>query len=191
MLCTKSRWLSCMSRLGIIHKHMAGLLKALNGMLIIPSWLTFPILQDAYITSKTLFESKTSSWYGSIHTILEQIPEIKHFVQFCIKLSSFKNKAKIDLKSKCIELWKDQMLQQTNGKLKTYITFKSNFGREKYLSVLKGFEQRRCFTQLSISCHQLKIETGRYQGTLRQDRKCERCSSGEVEDEYHFLFHCN
>ena len=21
--------------------------------------------------------------------------------------------------------------------------------------------------------------------------KCERCSSGEVEDEYHFLFHCN
>ena len=46
---------------------------------------TFPILQDAYITSKTLFESKTTSWYGSIHTILEQIPEIKNFDQFCIK----------------------------------------------------------------------------------------------------------
>jgi hypothetical protein len=46
-------------------------------------------------------------------------------------------------------------------------------------------------TQLRISCHQLKIETGRYQGTLLHDRKCERCSSGEVEDEYHFLFHCN
>ena len=42
---------------------------------------TFPILQDTYIvyiTSKTLFKSKTTSWYGSIHTILEQIPEIKH-----------------------------------------------------------------------------------------------------------------
>ena len=51
---------------------------------------TFPILQDAYITSKTLFESKTTSWYGSIHTILEQIPEIKNLDQFCIKLSSFK-----------------------------------------------------------------------------------------------------
>jgi uncharacterized protein Veg len=34
-----------------------------------------------------------------------------------------------------------QMLQQTNGKLRTYITFKSNFGREKYLSVLKSFGQ--------------------------------------------------
>jgi phage terminase large subunit-like protein len=84
------------------------------------------------------------------------------------------------------------MLQQTNGKLRTYITFKSNFGREKYLSVLKkSFEQRRCLTELRISCHQLKIETGRYQGTLLHDRKCERCSSGEVEDEYHFLIHCN
>ena len=139
---------------------------------------TFPILQDAYITSKTLFESKTTSWYGSIHTILEQIPEIKNLDQFCIKLSSLKNKAKIHLKSNFIELWRDQMLQQTNGKLRTYITFKSNFGREKYLSVLKRFEQRRCLTQLRISCHQLKIETGRYQGTLLQDRKCERCSSG-------------
>ena len=100
---------------------------------------TFPILQDAYITSKTLFESKTTSWYGSIHTILEQIPEIKNLDQLCIKLSSFKNKAKIHLKSKFIELWRNQMLQQTNGKLKSYITFKSNFGREKYLSVLKMF----------------------------------------------------
>jgi hypothetical protein len=46
-------------------------------------------------------------------------------------------------------------------------------------------------TQLRISCHQLKIETGRYQGTLLHDRKCECCSSWEVEDEYHFLIHCN
>ena len=117
---------------------------------------TFPILQDEYITSKTLFESKTTSWYGSIHTILEQIPEIKNLDQFCIKLSSFKNKAKIHLKSKFIKLWRGQMLQQTNGKLRTYITFKSNFGREKYLSVLKSFQQRRCLIQLRISCHQLK-----------------------------------
>jgi hypothetical protein len=36
--------------------------------------------------------------------------------------------AKIHLKSNFIELWRDQMLQQTNGKLRTYIAFKSNFG---------------------------------------------------------------
>jgi hypothetical protein len=53
-----------------------------------------------------------------------------------------------------VSKWRDQMLQQTNGNLRSYITFKSNFGREKYLSVLKRFEQRRCLTQLRISCHQ-------------------------------------
>jgi hypothetical protein len=124
---------------------------------------TFQILQDAYITSKTLFKSKTTSWYGSVHTILEQIPEIKNLDQLYIKLSSFKNKAKIHLKSKFIELWRDQMLQQTNGKLRSYITFKFNFGREKYLSVLKSFEQRRCLTQLCIPCHQLKGDFGHFQ----------------------------
>jgi hypothetical protein len=129
--------------------------------------------------------------YGSIHIILEQIPEIKNLDQFSIKLSSFKNKTNIHLKSKFIELWRDQMLQQRIGKLRTYITFKSNFGRKKISVCSKTFEQRRCLTQLRISCHQLKIETVIYQGTLLQDRKCERCSSGEVEDEYYFLFHCN
>jgi hypothetical protein len=34
-------------------------------------------------------------WHG---TILEQIPEIKNLDKFCIKLSSFKNKANIHLK---------------------------------------------------------------------------------------------
>jgi hypothetical protein len=52
--------------------------------------------------------------------IVEQIPEIENLDQFCIKPSSFKHKARIHLKSTFIELWRDQMLQQTNGKLKTY-----------------------------------------------------------------------
>jgi hypothetical protein len=49
--------------------------------------------------------------------------------------------------------------------------------KKVYSHLLFSFEQRRYLTQLRISCHQLKIETGRYQGTLLQDRKCERCSS--------------
>ena len=65
------------------------------------------------------------------------------------------------------------------------------YGIYRYRLDVISLEQRRCLTQLRISCHQLNIETDRYQGTLLQDRKCQRCSSGEVEDEYHFLFHCN
>jgi hypothetical protein len=79
--------------------------------------------QDVFLDSKGVLDVIYASWrIGNV--------------------SSFKNKAKIHLKSKFIELWRDQMLRETNGKLRTYITFKSNFGREKYLSVLKRFEQR-------------------------------------------------
>jgi hypothetical protein len=40
---------------------------------------------------------------------------------------------------------------------------------------------------LRISAHKLQIEIGRYQGTLRESRICCRCTSGQVEDEIHYL----
>ena len=43
---------------------------------------TFPILQDTYITSKTLFESNTTSWYGSIHIIFNKYQKSKIWTNF-------------------------------------------------------------------------------------------------------------
>ena len=63
-----------------------------------------------------------------------------------------------------LELWKNQMKQYPEGKLRTYTTFKVHFGFENYLSVIGNFEHRRCLTKLKISAHRLHIETGRYQG---------------------------
>lgn len=77
-----------------------------------------------------------------------------------------------------------------DGKLCSYSTFKTHFGLERYLTLLQSPEQRRNFTRLRISSHRLRIEQGRYQGTLRQDRICLRCTSNEVDDEKHFLFSC-
>jgi hypothetical protein len=45
-------------------------------------------------------------------------------------------------------------------------------------------------SKLRISAHKLQIEIGRYQGTLRENRICCRCTSGHVEDEIHYLLHC-
>jgi hypothetical protein len=42
-----------------------------------------------------------------------------------------------------------------------------------------------------VSSHHLQIELGRYQGIPRHQRLCQQCSSGEVEDEIHFLFKCS
>ena len=36
----------------------------------------------------------------------------------------------------------------------------------------------------------LKIETGRYNNTIRGNRKCDLCTLNEIEDEYHFLLVC-
>ena len=37
----------------------------------------------------------------------------------------------------------------------------------------------------------LEIETARYSNTPRNERIGKLCDSGDIESEYHFLFHCN
>ena len=58
-----------------------------------------------------------------------------------------------------------------------------------YKSTLKD-SKRKIITRWRLSCHQLKIETGRYTRpkTPRKDRKCIICQI--IEDEYHALFAC-
>jgi hypothetical protein len=78
----------------------------------------------------------------------------------------------------------------SEGKLCTYLKVKHNFGFENYLTIIKNFEQRKIFTRFRKSANRLRIELGRCQGTLRQDIICLHCSSGEVEDEIHYLLNC-
>ena len=40
------------------------------------------------------------------------------------------------------------------------------------------------------TCRLLRVTTGRWVDTERQDRTCEHCDSGEVDDEVHFLTRC-
>jgi hypothetical protein len=59
-------------------------------------------------------------------------------------------------------MWPQENEQQNNGKSRTYVTFKGNFGREHYLAIIKNFDQRKSITKLRISAHQLNIERGRH-----------------------------
>jgi hypothetical protein len=80
------------------------------------------------------------------------------------------------------------MKQYSEGKLRTYTTFKVHFGCANYLSVIGNFEHRRCLTKLRISAHRLHIETGRYQGIPPHQRLCGQCDSEEVEMKFIFYF---
>ena len=54
------------------------------------------------------------------------------------------------------------------------------------------YSARRDFARLRTSSHSLEIEVGRYHRPKipREERKCNLCKSGEVENEMHFLLHC-
>jgi hypothetical protein len=49
---------------------------------------------------------------------------------------------------------------------------------------------KRQLTELRTASYPLRINIGRHTGVERQDRICEVCASGEVEDLPHFLLSC-
>ena len=150
---------------------------------------SFPLLKEAYLNSKNLHEAKASSWYGYTQTLINHI-------QGLTDLSgkskyTFKQLSKKLIKSHYLKEWQQKREKYASGKLDQYCLFKENFGIENYLLVVKRYEQRRTLTRFRVSAHKLRVEQARYQGILRQDRICLRCTSNDIEDESHFLFKCS
>lgn len=145
----------------------------------------FPLLKDAYLESNVLSESNKVSWCASLKYILDIIRASK--VKGNLKDGRISKK---DVTNYFLIEWKNNLNKHADGKLSSYTLCKTNFGCEKYLSIINNFELRRSLTRLRISAHSLEIEKGRYKGIPRHNRTCSRCSNGEVEDEIHFLFQC-
>ncbi len=74
--------------------------------------------------------------------------------------------------------------------LRTYRNFKSDFETEMYLKKLMPFKVHQRFALLRYGTAPLWIETGRYYNIALNDRICQLCDSGNVEDERHFLISC-
>ena len=75
-------------------------------------------------------------------------------------------------------------------KLRTYRTFKEEFGTEKYVEIYMPRAQRSLYAQFRCGILPLSIETGRYTNTSVEERVCTICSNGDVEDEFHFVLVC-
>ena len=79
-----------------------------------------------------------------------------------------------------------------SDKLRTYRTFKATFELENYL-LQHPLHKRKCLSRLRISAHHLNIEYGRYHKPRPipyEQRLCEKCNSGAIEDEFHALMEC-
>ena len=75
------------------------------------------------------------------------------------------------------------------NKLRTYATFKARIQREPYTKI-KDKSLRRCLAKFRCSDHKLRIEVGRREKILVEERKCLMCNENVIEDEQHFLTTC-
>ncbi len=77
-----------------------------------------------------------------------------------------------------------------NNKLRTYRNFNSDFETEMYLKKPIPFKVHQSFAMLRCGTATLWIETGRYENIALNDRICQLCDCGNVEDEMQFLISC-
>ena len=104
---------------------------------------------------------------------------------------NFNKYCKLTISNHYKENWSMEVTNiQRNPILRTYLMFKKDFGREKYLDVISNIHYRTAMSKLRTSSHTLEIERGRYTKpkTDVSKRLCPVCN--EIEDEVHFLVKC-
>ena len=140
-----------------------------------------------------------STWFKTVKKILNLINVSTD--QAILKNIHFLSKSLMKTyQDKFIEGWRrslncdDRNGSNMKNKLRVYRNFKSEFKCEKYLMICNNAVFRSGICQLRISCHKLRMETGRYcRNNSRlnpEDRICTYCDLNEVENECHFLLRC-
>ena len=104
--------------------------------------------------------------------------------------SKFKGATKSAIDRGYQKWWKTVLQDSEQSRLSFYKKVKLEFGMENYLSIA-NFQQRRHISKLRCSDHGLEIEKGRHKNIPRNERVCKLCTSGQIEDEEHFLLDCS
>ena len=110
--------------------------------------------------------------------------------------NAFQNETHVDIKTatkilcdKYNQSWEENV---TNvPKLRTLVKYKNEYCTEPYVYKIFDRGQRSIISQFRSGILPLSIETGRYMNIPQEFRLCIFCEENSVEDEEHFLFHCN
>ncbi|CAB3992816.1 Hypothetical predicted protein [Paramuricea clavata] len=146
------------------------------------------IAKQAFLISKDLFTKQNTSYYRKAMDILKAFnlnTEITDLESITTELIQPITKR---LKENYLTFWKHKL--ENSSKLTFYSTIKIDYEVEKYLSIIKDSNKRKTLTRFRLSNHSLQIETGRYHNIAREERLCNLCHSGEVENESHLLLTC-
>ena len=93
--------------------------------------------------------------------------------------------------------WKEAIFNDSRknpnarNKLRTYRTFKINYGTAKYVTTFMNKCYRRALALFRCGCAPIGIETGRYNNTPLHERVCKLCNTTCVEDEFHCFITCS
>ena len=162
-------------------------LKYVNHLINLPD---DSLAKQSLLTSEFLYKRNKSCYITNFYKLLSfYVPS--HSISHERPLSnSVINELFVAMKSKYTSTWKIHL--QNSPKLSFYQTFKNNYEEEKYLSIIRNYDQRRQFTKLRISNHALSIETGRYSKpkTPPDKRLCLLCDKNAVETELHMICDC-
>ena len=82
---------------------------------------------------------------------------------------------------------------RSNRKLCFYSIFKTDVGKSHYLEQVRNLKHRRAVAKLRLGNHSLRIESGPHCIPKLPEylRICQHCRSNQIENENHFLFHCD
>ena len=87
------------------------------------------------------------------------------------------------------ETWKENIL--TKPKLRTYITFKDEYGTENYVKYCSSRFQRSLLAQIRCGILPIRIEVGRFNNEKEDKRICQVCDQQKIENEFHFICECS
>ena len=101
--------------------------------------------------------------------------------------NSTKAKIKTALNDLYVQQWHSVLQESSKGR--TYSIFKHDLTFESYLCTLN-----KCIymplLKFRTSNYKLPIETGRWDDTSIDERKCTLCENNDIGDDFHYLFKC-
>jgi hypothetical protein len=129
-------------------------------------------------------------WLCGVHSMLDSLglSYIWYNPKDCgYTVDMFKNVVKERMKDQFLQRWQQELMESSS--CLNYRLFKHNFQFERYLIDLPP-DYSNSFLRFRVLNHRLPIQRLRYQKIERSLRVCDLCASGEIGDEFHYLFNC-
>ncbi len=138
---------------------------------------------------------KIIKWDNSLKT-KGSADQIKHILE-CVNMSCGKlGEEKIDLdvmKARLKTIYTDKLLLEANSmqKLRTFVEIYDKEQPRTIVSSNLPRNHKSLLSKLKVGILPLHIETGRWKDIPLEERICYACDEFNLEDEYHFLIHCD